>query len=62
MKSDLGKLPLLKQDLAEGLRQAERGEFSELSVMEIARKVIAEGSVATEGAADVYMKSRAPLH
>ncbi|MCL8483408.1 MULTISPECIES: hypothetical protein [Bradyrhizobium] len=43
MKDDAEKLSLLKEHLAEGLSQVERGEYSERSVSEIAREVIAEG-------------------
>lgn len=53
MNDDAEKLELLKQELAEGLSQAERGEFSRRSVMDIAREVIAEGTFTDEGAADI---------
>jgi len=42
-QSEAEKLELLKRELATGLRQVERGEFSERGVMEIARGVIEEG-------------------
>ncbi len=40
--NDAEKLKLLKRKLAAGLDQAEREEFSERSVMEIAQSVIEE--------------------
>lgn len=43
MKDDAEKLSLLKEHLAEGLSQVERGEYSGRSVSEITREVIAEG-------------------
>lgn len=48
--NDAEKLKLLKRKLAAGLDQAEREEFSERSVMEIAQSVIKR-----------WMKMRPPL-